>query len=80
MADSPFATQPYQGIPTFGRRPHTRDVRGADVAILGGSGENDITIIGTDVVCGTSTFGPAGPVIIDGNGGRVEVFGDFSLK
>ena len=30
-----------------------------DVAILGGSGENDITIIGTDVVGGTSTFGPA---------------------
>src|ERR1700759_170276 len=35
MADSPFAMQPYQGIPTFGRRPHTRDARGADVAILG---------------------------------------------
>ena len=35
MADSPFAMQPYQGIPTFGRQPHTRDTRGADVAILG---------------------------------------------
>ncbi len=35
MADSPFAMQPYQGIPTFGRRPLTRDARGADVAILG---------------------------------------------
>ena len=35
MADSPFAAQPYQGIATFGRRPHTRDVRGADVAIVG---------------------------------------------
>jgi agmatinase/guanidinopropionase len=35
MADSPFAAQPYQGIPTFGRRPFTRDARDADVAILG---------------------------------------------
>jgi agmatinase/guanidinopropionase len=35
MSDSPFAMQPYQGIPTFGRRPLTRDARGADVAILG---------------------------------------------
>ncbi|MBI3865922.1 MAG: agmatinase, partial [Planctomycetia bacterium] len=35
MADSPFAMQPYQGIPTFGRQPHTRDASGADVAILG---------------------------------------------
>ncbi|MBS0262228.1 MAG: agmatinase [Planctomycetes bacterium] len=35
MAESPFAAQPYQGIPTFGRRPFTRDTQGADVAILG---------------------------------------------
>jgi len=35
MADSPFAAQPYQGIATFGRRPHTRDVDQADVAIVG---------------------------------------------
>src|SRR6185436_15727189 len=35
MSDSPFAQQPYQGIATFGRRPHTRDLTGADVAILG---------------------------------------------
>lgn len=35
MAESPFAMQPYQGIVTFGRRPHTRDARGADVAIVG---------------------------------------------
>ena len=35
MGDSPFAMQPYQGIPTFGRRPLTRDARGADLAILG---------------------------------------------
>jgi len=26
---------PYQGIATFGRRPHTRDLSGVDVAILG---------------------------------------------
>ena len=30
-----FANQPYQGIATFGRQPHTRDVTGADVAIVG---------------------------------------------
>jgi len=35
MADSPFAMQPYQGIATFGRRPHSRDVSAADVAIVG---------------------------------------------
>ncbi len=35
MAESPFAAQPYQGIATFGRRPYTRDVSGADVAIVG---------------------------------------------
>jgi len=35
MAESPFAMQPYQGIATFGRRPHTRDVSAADVAIVG---------------------------------------------
>jgi agmatinase/guanidinopropionase len=27
--------QPYQGIATFGRRPHTRDLAGADVAVVG---------------------------------------------
>lgn len=35
MSESPFAAQPYQGICTFGRRPYTRDVAGADVAIVG---------------------------------------------
>ncbi len=35
MAESPFAVQPYQGIVTFGRRPHTRDSGAADVAIVG---------------------------------------------
>jgi agmatinase len=35
MAESPFAMQPYQGIATFGRRPHTRDLSAADVAIVG---------------------------------------------
>ena len=32
---SPFSAQPYQGICTFGRRPHTRELSGVDVAILG---------------------------------------------
>ena len=32
---SPFTAQPYQGICTFGRRPHTRELSGVDVAILG---------------------------------------------
>jgi agmatinase/guanidinopropionase len=35
MSDSPFAEQPYQGIATFGRRTHTRDLTGADAAIVG---------------------------------------------
>lgn len=35
MSDAPFAAQPYQGIATFGRRPHTRDLGQADVAIVG---------------------------------------------
>lgn len=32
---SPFSAQPYQGICTFGRRPHTRELSGVEVAILG---------------------------------------------
>lgn len=32
---SPFSAQPYHGISTFGRRPHTRELAGVDVAILG---------------------------------------------
>src|SRR5262245_50302914 len=35
MAESPFPMQPYQGIATFGRQPHTREIGAADVAILG---------------------------------------------
>src|SRR5580765_2345666 len=35
MSESPFTQQPYQGIATFGRCPHTRDLTSADVAILG---------------------------------------------
>jgi agmatinase/guanidinopropionase len=27
--------QPYEGIPTFGRRPHTRDLTGVDVVVAG---------------------------------------------
>jgi agmatinase/guanidinopropionase len=33
--DTGFEFQPYHGICTFGRAPHTRDVSGADVAIVG---------------------------------------------
>ena len=33
--DTGFEFQPYSGICTFGRSPHTRDVSGADVAIVG---------------------------------------------
>ncbi len=35
MSGSPFASQPFQGIATFGHQPHTRDLVGVDVAILG---------------------------------------------
>jgi agmatinase/guanidinopropionase len=35
MAESPFPMQPYQGIATFGRQPHTREIGAADVAIVG---------------------------------------------
>jgi agmatinase len=35
MSDPVFAAQPYAGIATFGRMPHTTDVQNADVAILG---------------------------------------------
>lgn len=33
--DSPLAAQPFHGIVTFGRRPHTRDLADVDVAVLG---------------------------------------------
>jgi len=33
--DTGFEFQPYSGICTFGRAPHTREVSGADVAIVG---------------------------------------------
>lgn len=32
---STFSFQPYQGIATFGRQPHTRDIAGADVVVMG---------------------------------------------
>jgi agmatinase/guanidinopropionase len=34
-ASSSFAAQPYEGIATFARQPHTRDLKGVDVAVLG---------------------------------------------
>jgi hypothetical protein len=51
-----------------------------DVAIVGGSGTNDITFIGTNPVGGTPTFGPSGSVFIDGNGGTVDVFNNFPVE
>jgi hypothetical protein len=36
-----------------------------DVALLGGSGANDITLIGTNPVRGMPTFGPSGSILID---------------
>jgi hypothetical protein len=54
-----------------------------DVAILGGSGNNDITFVGTNPSGGTPTFGPAGSVFIDGGFGtdsRVDVFGNFPVE
>ena len=59
---------------------HSPSPLDCDVAIPGGSGDNDFTFIGINAVGGTFTFGPAGSVIIDGNGGTVEVFGDFSVE
>jgi uncharacterized protein (TIGR03118 family) len=50
-----------------------------DVALFGGSGKNAITFIGTNPAAGTPTFGPAGSVFIDGNGGTVDVFGNFPV-
>jgi uncharacterized protein (TIGR03118 family) len=53
-----------------------------DVAIVGGSGNNDITFIGTNPVGGTPTFGPDGFVFLDGGfGGQntVDVFGNFPV-
>jgi hypothetical protein len=50
-----------------------------DVAILGGSGSNDITFVGTNPG-GHPTFGPSGAVFIDGNGGTVDVFGNFPVE
>jgi hypothetical protein len=51
-----------------------------DVAIMGGSGKNDITFTGTDPVGGAPTFGPSGSVFIDGGLGDVDVFGDFPVE
>jgi hypothetical protein len=46
---------------------------------VGGSGNNDITFIGTNPVGGTPTFGPSGAVFIDGGFGHVDVFGNFPV-
>jgi hypothetical protein len=54
-----------------------------DVALLGGSGANDITFIGTNPVGGMPTFGPSGSVLIDTDSGlsiTVDVFGNFPVN
>jgi uncharacterized protein (TIGR03118 family) len=51
-----------------------------DVALLGGSGANSITFIGTNPVGGAPTFGAAGSVFIDANGGKVNVFGNYPVR
>jgi agmatinase len=35
LKDTGFEAQPYSGICTFGRQPHTRDLAGVDVAVVG---------------------------------------------
>jgi hypothetical protein len=49
-----------------------------DVAILGGSGANNITFVGVNPG-GQPNFGPADAVFIDGGGGSVDVFGNFPV-
>jgi hypothetical protein len=54
-----------------------------DAALLGGSGANDITFIGTNPVGGTPTFGPAGSILIDpgfGEDNEVDVFGNYRVN
>jgi uncharacterized protein (TIGR03118 family) len=51
-----------------------------DVGLIGGSGDNAITFTGTNPVGGAPTFGPAGAVFLDGNGGTVDVFGNFPVE
>jgi hypothetical protein len=51
-----------------------------DVAIMGGSGHNDITFTGTNPLGGTPTFEPSGSVLIDGDGGTVDTFGTFPVE
>jgi hypothetical protein len=55
----------------------------SDVALLGGSGANDITFIGTNPAGGAPTFGPSGSILIDpGFGGddQVDVFGNYRVS
>lgn len=35
MAEIPFTAQPFQGVVTFGRQPHSRELAGVDAAIVG---------------------------------------------
>src|SRR5262249_39692948 len=53
-----------------------------DVAILGGSGSDDITFIGTNPTGGRPTFGPTGSILIDpgfGADDSVDVFGNYRV-
>jgi hypothetical protein len=54
-----------------------------DVAIQGGTGNNDITFVGTNPSGGTPSFGPSGSVFIDGGIGgvnHVDTFGNFPVE
>jgi uncharacterized protein (TIGR03118 family) len=54
-----------------------------DVAILGGSGANDITFIGINPAGGTPTFGPSGSILIDpgfGADDQADVFGNYRVN
>lgn len=52
QASSGFAAQPYEGIATFARQPHARDLKGIDVAVLG------VPFDGSTSYRGGTRFGP----------------------
>jgi hypothetical protein len=56
-----------------------------DVAVFGGTGNNDISFTGTNPPGGTPSFGPLGSVLLDGgangnNQADVDVFGNFPVE
>src|SRR5262249_41074684 len=54
-----------------------------DVALLGGSGANDITFVGTNPAGGTPTFGPSASILVDPDAAgneQVDVFGNYPVR